>query len=130
MLEQQAALVICVNPLRRVLAISRDHDTRDWGLPGGTAEPSVDVTIADTAFRELEEETGVVADEISFLHAGRSGTHFVTTFVAESVACWPAKLRSIPFEGYVRWVNPRVLVGPTCRFRNHARTVLGQAGLL
>ena len=129
-LERQAALVVLVNPFHRVLAISRDRDTSDWGFPGGTAEPAFDATIADTAFRELREETGVVAAEISMLDTARSGSHLVTTFMAESVAIWPPFFRSVPFEGHVQWVEPKVLTAPTCTYRAHARKILNKVGLL
>lgn len=124
----QAALVV-IEVDGRVLAISRDSDVWDWGFPGGTAEPGVDCTIADTAFRELEEETGVVAKTLELLHRERSGSHLVTTFLATRIERWPAVLRSEPFEGYVNLVDPSALVAPTCRYRNHARIVLGKAGI-
>lgn len=129
-LAEQAALVLLIDPDGRVLAISRGDDVWDWGFPGGTAENHLDCTIADTAFRELEEETGVVAGELSLLHRAPSGTHCVTTFVAEVVDEWPAVLRSEPFEGYVAWVKPDVLVATTCRYRKHARVILEKAGLM
>jgi 8-oxo-dGTP pyrophosphatase MutT (NUDIX family) len=129
-LERQAALVLIVNPLRQVLAISRDHDVLDLGLPGGTAEPARDRTIADTAFRELMEETGVVARELSWLHEGMSGTHYVTTFRLESAATWPPAFRSTPFEGHVGWVAPERLLAPTCRYKDHARIILELGELL
>lgn len=126
----QSALVLLVHPDGRVLAISRGDDVWDWGLPGGRAEAHLDCTIADTAFRELEEETGVVAGELSFLHRSASDTHSVTTFVAEDIDEWPAILRSEPFEGYVAWVEPEVLVAPTSQYRAHARVVLEKARVL
>lgn len=129
-LRGHAALVMLVHPDGRVLAISRGDDVWDWGLPGGNAESHLDCTIADTAFRELEEETGVVAGELSLLYRATSGTRCVTTFVADIVDEWPAILRSEPFEGYVAWVDPDVLVAPTSRYRNHARMALEKAGVL
>jgi 8-oxo-dGTP pyrophosphatase MutT (NUDIX family) len=125
-----AALVLVVDPDGRVLAISRGDDVWDWGLPGGNSEADLDCTIADTAFRELEEETGVVAGELSFLYRAPSYTCCVTTFVAEIIDEWPEILRSEPFEGYVGWVEPEVLVARTSRYRNHARMVLEKTGLL
>lgn len=129
-LQRQAALVLLSNPEGRVLAISRGDDVWDWGFPGGTAEPGIDQGIADTAFRELQEETGVVAAELRVLVREQCGTHFVTIFEAREIAVWPKVLRSDPFEGYVAWVKPQTLVAPTCRYRNQARKVLKKARLL
>lgn len=46
----------------------------DWGLPGGHMEPYE--TMEETAARELEEETGLIANEFEFTNlvndAGRS----------------------------------------------------------
>jgi 8-oxo-dGTP pyrophosphatase MutT (NUDIX family) len=126
--EDHAAIVLLVHPNgRRILAISRDHDTTDWGLPGGGAEPTVDCTIEDTARRELREETGVEAGILVPFHRERSGTHCTTTFWAQTVKRWPKVLRSRPFEGYVAWVSPQVLLAPTSRYREHTEYVLDLA---
>lgn len=123
-----AAVVILVHPTgRRILAISRGSDVRDWGLPGGCAEPGVDRTIEDTARRELREETGVEADELVPIHRERSGTHCTTTFWARTVAHWPKVMQSKPFEGYVSWVKPSVLLAPTSRYREYVGRVLDMA---
>jgi 8-oxo-dGTP pyrophosphatase MutT (NUDIX family) len=125
----RAALVVLQHDDGRVLAISRGDDVWDWGFPGGTADPQ-DITIADTAFRELLEETGVVASELALLHREHADGHVVTTFVATQIHAWPAVLRSDPFEGYVDFVDPKTLVAPTCRYRKHAKVVLKKAGIL
>jgi len=129
-LAGRAAVVVVLNQDGYVLAISRGGDVWDWGFPGGHAEPLQDCTIADAAFRELEEETGVVAGELELLGEGRSGSCVVTTYLAEVVDEWPQVLRSEPFEGYVGWVRPEALVAPTCRYRVHAREILVNLGLL
>jgi 8-oxo-dGTP pyrophosphatase MutT (NUDIX family) len=129
-LVSQAALVLLVHSDGQVLAISRGDDVWDWGIPGGHAEPDLDCTIEDTAFRELEEETGVVAGELSFLYRTPSDSRCVTTFMVEIVDEWPEVLRSEPFEGYVAWVEPEVLLAPTSQYRDHARVTLEKAGVL
>ncbi|MYL72537.1 NUDIX domain-containing protein [Halobacillus litoralis] len=37
-------------------------DTKEWGLPGGAMEPGE--TLEQTAVRELEEETGLIAEDV------------------------------------------------------------------
>jgi hypothetical protein len=71
-----------------------------------------------------------VASELRLLHEERSGGHLVTTFMATQIHAWPAVLRSDPFEGYVNFVDPKTLVGPTCRYGKHAKKVLTKAGIL
>lgn len=39
-----------------------------WALPGGHFEVKTDEKIIDTAYRELQEETGLVAKNLSFLN--------------------------------------------------------------
>jgi ADP-ribose pyrophosphatase YjhB (NUDIX family) len=53
------AAIVVLDPGGRILLMRRS-DTGRWGLPGGGAEPGS--SFAQTALRELEEETG--------LHAG------------------------------------------------------------
>lgn len=127
--EPKAALVIVTRGDGQVLAISRGDNLDDWGLPGGTADPE-DQSLAHTAARELHEETGVVATELALVDGRVVGTHFVATFFAEEVEGWPDVLRSVPFEGYVNFVDPETLVAPTCRYREYAQTVLSKVGIL
>lgn len=60
-----------------------------WGLPGGHFEWMESLTIG--AKRELEEETGLIADKLIFLHIindpmPEKGTHYVhINFLAEDV---------------------------------------------
>jgi 8-oxo-dGTP pyrophosphatase MutT (NUDIX family) len=54
-----AAQVLAFDGAGRLLLIKRG-DTRRWGLPAGGAEPGA--TFELTAIRELEEETGLLAE--------------------------------------------------------------------
>ena len=60
---QCAGSVICVDDRRRVL-LGRRTDNHLWGYAGGSVE--IDERVEDCARRELEEETGIIADEIEF----------------------------------------------------------------
>lgn len=128
---EHAALVVVLHPDRkRVLAISSDHDVSDWGFPGGGAEPHLDTTVEDTAYRELWEESGVVAGLLIPIDRRHSGKHCATTFLAETIRRWPERLESVPFEGHVAWVEPARLIAPTCRYRQHATEMLQLVGLI
>ncbi len=62
-LMQCAASVICVDGEGRIL-LGRRTDNHLWGYAGGSAE--IDERIEDCARRELQEETGLTADELTF----------------------------------------------------------------
>lgn len=52
----------------RLLLIQRKYDPYKgmWALPGGFMD--MDETLIQTARRELQEETGLILDDLSFLH--------------------------------------------------------------
>ncbi|WP_309114365.1 NUDIX hydrolase [Saccharothrix sp.] len=56
--------VVVTDPAGRVLLLAR-VDTGGWGLPGGLMEPGE--SFEETGRREVEEETGLVVDELSLL---------------------------------------------------------------
>lgn len=60
---QCAASVLCVDASGRLL-LGRRSDNRLWGYSGGAVE--IDERVEDCAKRELYEEMGLVAQELSF----------------------------------------------------------------
>lgn len=62
-LIQCAASVICISGEGKVL-LGKRSDNLCWGYAGGSVE--IDEAVEDCARRELEEETGLIADELEF----------------------------------------------------------------
>lgn len=60
---QCAASIMCIDS-RGWLLLGRRTDNHLWGYSGGALE--IDEKVEDCARRELEEEMGVIADEIEF----------------------------------------------------------------
>ena len=60
---QCAASMMCVDEQGRLL-LGRRTDNHLWGYSGGALE--IDEKVEDCARRELEEEMGLIADEIEF----------------------------------------------------------------
>ena len=64
-LMQCAASIICVNDKGEVL-LGKRTDNHLWGYSGGSVE--LDEKVEDAAKRELFEEMGLIADEISLFY--------------------------------------------------------------
>lgn len=62
-LIQCAASVLCIDPEGRLL-LGRRTDNHLWGYSGGSVE--IDERVEDCAVRELREEIGLIADELTF----------------------------------------------------------------
>lgn len=115
-----------------ILSVSRGHDISDWGLPGGEAEHGE--TPTQTAARELCEETGVTTDantRFVSLYNGMSLYHFTTIFGIDGVIFLPRDgYQSIPFEGYVDWLDPEQLTKPSCTFAVIQRELFTTLGII
>lgn len=114
LLMNREGLILAISRLRRGPAGDVVADREKWGMPGGKVENNESLDVA--VVRETYEETGyVIAAPQSVYTAFVPGeSNFIcTTFVAHVVAQAPDAPRSIPYEGDVEWVHPRVLaVGP------------------
>ena len=60
---QCAASIICVDESGRIL-LGKRSDNHHWGYSGGAVE--IDEYVEDCAKRELQEEMGLIADELEF----------------------------------------------------------------
>ena len=60
---QCAASIICLDKKGRVL-LGKRSDNHKWGYAGGAVE--IDERVEDCAKRELQEEMGLIADELEF----------------------------------------------------------------
>lgn len=72
---QCAASIICTDDQGRIL-LGKRTDNHLWGYSGGSVE--IDERVEDCAKRELQEETGLIADEIEFfcINSGPE-THYI-----------------------------------------------------
>ena len=72
---QCAGSIMCVDGQGRVL-LGRRTDNHLWGYSGGALE--IDERVEDCARRELEEEMGLIADELEFfcINSGPE-THYI-----------------------------------------------------
>ena len=62
-LIQCAASIICMDEYGRIL-LGKRKDNHKWGYSGGAVE--IDEHVEDCARRELQEEMGLAADELTF----------------------------------------------------------------
>ena len=88
-------------------------------------------TFTQGAVRELWEETGVDASFarlIPVLETRRAGSQSFI-YVAQGDLAFPRRLRSVPFEGYVKWMRPHELLASPTRFRGRNREAFRRLGL-
>jgi len=131
MVKNRAAVAIILRG-ERILAVSRGHDTSNWGLPGGHVEPGE--TLPQAVERELREETGILADmHLQWKSLGTvltdTGTR-CTYFIPQGRLYFPKVMRSVPFEGYVEWKLPEELLTPSCVFREYHSAAFQKLGII
>lgn len=117
-----AACTVILHPSNPglVLGVSRGLGSRRFGLPGGHRERGEEA--AQTAARELWEETGLRCHLFVPLHAGFADDGaFAVTFLCPK---WSGKMKASSPEGVVEWVNWwELLAGP---FGNINRQIYNQ----
>ncbi len=117
-----------------ILAISRKNDHTDLGLPGGKVEPGE--SEAQALVRELQEETGLLANSYQRLFASKDASGFwFVTFLAYDLggpteAIWAADSFVNREGALVRWVGQRRLLETSCSFRDYNRDLFAHLGML
>lgn len=115
----EAACTLTVNENGLILAVSRKDDRTKFGLPGGKVDPGEEPL--QTAFRELEEETGLVATSLVPVFSWSDGEYLTHAFVAQvkgDICTQEA--------GVVDWVHPDVLLrGPFGEYNRRLFDVVG-----
>ena len=119
-----SVVVVAFRGPRHILAVTRSFNTRDPALPGGDSEPR-DATPADTARRELFEETGMSATELRCMDqwVGERGQP-VFAFFAPKLR---GRLRASP-EGKPFWTTPGRLLVKTATYRETAARLMEKLG--
>ncbi len=123
----------CVVVLRagRVLAISNDHDTRNWNLVGGGVEPGE--SFAAAAVRECMEETQVDLSRATLIPIRRRRTYSggeAVAFMVVGDVRFPPRMYSRPFEGHVEWKQPLELLAPGCTHADANLVTFGRLGIV
>lgn len=118
-----SVVVVVSNANNDVLAISRGFSVRDPAFPGGDSEPE-DASPAQTAARELFEETGVTAIDARCIDRweGDRGQPVFVFFVPK----WRGKRLRTSSEGKPFWTQPKTLVSKTAFYHDEARRVFAK----
>lgn len=116
-----SAVIVLRKPDGRVLGVTRGDDLEDLNLPGGNRKWR-DLSPAETARRELREETGLL---VRTLRPLASWSHEGRTTVAFQGLSWSGRLRPSS-EGHPFWVHPQELRGSDSRFRQENDILLSR----
>lgn len=119
--QKRAALVLIVKD-DLVLSVSRGDNLNDLGLPGGHVEDNED--FIDGAVRELWEETGLKAFNLTEVFTSERDNWIVKTFVT---SIYFGKLRSSK-EGKASFVNAEALTSGS--FGEYNRQLLTSLGII
>lgn len=124
--QKLAACVLIVAEDGKVLAVSRRDDPTMFGLPGGKVDPGE--TVEAAAYRELEEETGLVARDLKHIFTRHGDDDGFTTYTfAGKVG---GEIASDE-EGVIRWCSVATLCDPeTSPFAPYNRRLFNMLGML
>lgn len=101
-MQNKLAVVILILKDNKVLAVSRKNDPNAFGLPGGKVDPGE--YLEQAAARELLEETGLVATNLTPVFVHEEEEYSTTTFTCD----YSGDINT-PETGVVKWVEPDVL---------------------
>jgi 8-oxo-dGTP pyrophosphatase MutT (NUDIX family) len=116
-----AAVIVLQKPDGQVLSVTRGKNLDDVNFPGGNRKLR-DRSPADTARRELHEETGLVVRALQPLASWTLEGKRVAAFKGLT---WSGRLRPSS-EGQPAWVQPKRLQEPSSRFRRHNGMLLAR----
>lgn len=116
-----SVVLVVANGHNDVLAITRGFTVRDPAFPGGDSEPT-DKSPAQTAQRELYEETGLKALEVSCIDrwVGERGQPVFVFYVPRFTG---RRLRAST-EGKPFWTQPKTLLMKSAYYRDEAKRIL------
>lgn len=119
-----SVVIVVMRGMHEFLALTRNFNPRDPALPGGDSEDS-DAAPAETARRELLEETGLTAKELRCIDRfeGDRGQPVFVFFATK----WSGKPR-IGSEGKPYWSSPNALTTKTATYKEEARRILQVLG--
>jgi len=120
-----SVVIVVFNKQHDVLAICRGFNPRNPALPGGDSELD-DNTPAQTAARELLEETAVTALELRCFDQweGERGQPVFAFLVPR----WTGIRLRTSYEGKPRWMPPEALLVKTALFREEAQRMFEKLG--
>jgi len=120
-----SVVVVVFSGPRNVLAITRNFNPRDIAFPGGDSEVT-DETPAQTARRELWEETGIQTTELRCMDqwVGERGQPVYAFFVPR----WKGSRLRASSEGKPFWTKPERLLSRSATYRHDARHLLEKLG--